>query len=68
MAVHHFSLMHLWLLIIILALSTFVAATSLTLEQRLEKLEKDHVSTRLFLLFNESLIVLIHLSIFQRII
>ena len=50
MAVHHFSLMHLWLLIIILALSTFVAATSLTLEQRLKKLEKDHVNTRLFLL------------------
>ena len=46
MAVHQFSLMHQqWLFIIIFASSTFVAATSFTLEQRLEKFlcENDYV-------------------------
>ena len=33
-----------WVFIIILASSTFVAATSLTLEQRVDKLEKEYVS------------------------
>ena len=49
LVIHRFSGMQ-WLLILVLASSIFVAATSLTLEERVEKLEKDHVSKRLFLL------------------
>ena len=41
-----------WLfIIIILASSTFVEYIDLTLEQRVEKLEKDYVSEIFFLLF-----------------
>ena len=46
MAMHRFVVKQ-WLFILVLASSTCVAVNSLTLEQRVEKLEKNYVSKRL---------------------
>ena len=48
MAMHRISLTECWLFILFLASLTFVAASSLTLEQRVDKLEKDYVSEIFF--------------------
>ena len=52
MAMYRFSVKKWLFIIIILASSTFVEYIDLTLEQRVEKLEKDYVSEIFFLLFN----------------